>query len=229
MRILQDFAMEGEGAQALVILLPGALQQPEDFVQSGFIEAVRKRGLSLDVSLVDLGLEYIGNTTDGTALQCAHDRLVQPARLENYQTIWLGGISIGALMAIAYADRFPGQIDGLCLLAPYPGNRILTGGITAAGGLGHWHAQCAQDDAECRVWQWLKTHRTQPAVAQIYLGYGQQDRFAPGQQLMAGALAADCVDSIAGGHDWPAWQQLWQNFLDRTAWSGRQDAMEIAQ
>jgi pimeloyl-ACP methyl ester carboxylesterase len=215
MRIVHDSAYPGRSAPALVIMLPGALQQPEDFVRSGFVEAVRQRALAIDLSLVDLGLRYITDTTDGTALQRIHDGVVQTAHGGNYREIWLAGISIGGFLAMAYTDRFVGRVDGLCLLAPYPGDRMLTGEIMAAGGIAHWQ-DTESDDAERRVWQWLKTCRAQAQAPEIHLGYGRDDRFASGQHLMAEAIGADRVNTIAGGHDWPVWQQLWINFLDRT-------------
>lgn len=215
MRVLHDFAIDGRRAQSLIILLPGALQQPEDFVRFGFVESVRKRALSIDLSLVDLGLRYITDATDGTALQRIHYGIVKPAQHMNYQEIWLAGISIGGFMAMAYADHFAGNVSGLCLLAPYPGSRILSGEIIAAGGIARWQ-NTANDDAERRAWQWLKTCRTQAQLPDIHLGYGRDDRFASGQHLMAEAIGADSVNTIAGGHHWPVWQQLWSNFLDRT-------------
>ena len=54
MRILQYAAASGRRAKALAILLPGALQQPEDLVRAGFIDTVRERRLSLDLWLPDL-------------------------------------------------------------------------------------------------------------------------------------------------------------------------------
>lgn len=218
MRILSDFAIQGRRAPALAILLPGALQQPEDLVRAGFIDTVRQRAVSLDLALPDLGLEYIGDSTGGAVLQRINDCVVQPARRNNYREIWLVGISIGGFIAISYAQRYPGLISGLCLLGPYPGNRILTGQIKAAGGLQQWSANsAADDDAERRVWRWLNAQREQTAGMQIHLGYGCEDRFLTGQKLMAEPLAAHTVDTVAGGHDWPAWQQLWANFIDRTA------------
>jgi pimeloyl-ACP methyl ester carboxylesterase len=218
MRVLNDFAINGERARSLAILLPGALQQPEDFVRSGFVEAVRKRNLSLDLWLVDPGLQFIGEAANGLAQQRIHESVIQPALLAKYQEIWLVGISIGGFMAIDYADQHPGLIGGLCLLAPYPGNRIITGEIMAAGGLAQWLPDSIEDgDAERRVWRWLKTHREHAASVRIHLGYGLEDRFAPGHRLMAEVLAPDCVDTAAGGHDWPVWRQLWENFLDRRA------------
>ncbi len=212
MRVLHDFAVPGQRAPALAILLPGALQQPEQLAQAGFVAAVRARGLALDLALVDLELGFIGEVTDGTALQRLHDGLLR--QLPGYAQVWLAGISIGGFLAMAYAQTHPGRISGLCLLAPYPGNRMLTGEIRQAGGLHLWTAQCAADDLECRVWQWLQ-QRSAAVAPQIHLGFGLQDRFAAGQQLLAGALAAQQVDTVTGIHDWPAWLQLWNNFLDR--------------
>jgi pimeloyl-ACP methyl ester carboxylesterase len=212
MRVLRAAADPNMPARTLAILLPGALQQPEEFVQAGFVDAVRKRGLPIDLAMVDLGLQYIGETTNGRGLQRLHTIVEEHSR--QYQTIWLAGISIGGFMAMAYAHAYPGRISGLCLLAPYPGNRMLTGEIRKAQGLAHWNAQCAPDDGECQVWQWLQSGAARD-LAQCYFGYGLQDRFAAGQQLMSTAFAKETVDVIAGAHDWPAWQQLWNNFLDR--------------
>lgn len=226
MRILQYAAASGGRAKALAILLPGALQQPEDLVRAGFVDTVRERRLSLDLWLPDLGIAYIGETTDGTALARLHAQVIRPAR-QHYAEIWLAGISIGGFMAIAHADRYPGEVDGLCLLAPYPGNRIITREIEAAGGIGQWlHDAVPEDDAERRMWRWLKTHRALARPPLVRLGYGREDRFAAGHRLMAAALPACDTGSVAGGHDWPAWQQLWKNFLDREALRFLHDATE---
>lgn len=221
MRVLHHSAHADRRATSLVIMLPGALQQPEDFVQAGFIDAVRKRGLSIDLALVDLGFEFIGDTINGSALQRIDAELVQPGRLQCYDAIWLGGISIGGLIASAYANCYPGQLDGLCLLSPYPGNRMLLREIAAAGGLDRWPADAgAEQDAERAMWRWLQARgqqaREQGGGERVHLGYGRQDRFAPSLQLVADALAGQQIDTIPGDHDWPTWQKLWENFLDHT-------------
>lgn len=221
MRTQHACAHADRQAESLVIMLPGALQQPEDFVQAGFIDAVHKRGLSVDVTLVDLGIEYIGESTDGSTLQRIDAELIQAARKQDYDAIWLGGISIGGMIAMTYADRYPEQLDGLCLLSPYPGNRMMLREIGAAGGLDRWHADAGADaDAERAMWRWLQSGAAQ---ARIHLGYGRQDRFAPGLQLVAEALASHHVDTIPGGHDWPTWEKLWGNFLDQTIAKPRPD------
>jgi pimeloyl-ACP methyl ester carboxylesterase len=222
MRTLHDFANEGQRAPALAILLPGALQQPEEFMRAGFVDAVRRRRLALDLALVDPGLQFIGEATDGTALQRLHESVVQPARAKGYDAIWIAGISLGGFMALKYVDSYPGNVAGLCLLAPYPGNRIVTNEITAAGGLARWQAENAGDDAEYRMWRWLRQRAPDRSGPQLYLGYGLEDRFAAGQRMMAQALVADDVDTIDGGHDWPVWLRLWENFLERRTFPVRQ-------
>ena len=218
MRVLHDFAKDESGARALAILLPGALQQPEDFIEAGFAAAVRKRGLPLDLALLDFGLEFIGQAADGSCLPLLDEQVMQAQWHRKYQHVWLVGISIGAVIAIDYADRYPGRVDGLCLLAPYPGNRMTTGEIAAAGGLRLWlPGAVADNDAERRVWRWLKARRGQTAGVRIHLGFGREDRFAAGHRLMAQAQIADSVDTVAGGHAWPVWRALWDNFLDQGA------------
>lgn len=216
MRVLHDSAYPERRAQTLAILLPGALQQPEELAQAGLIDAVRRRSLSIDVMLPDLQLKYVGETMDGSLLQRLHEEVVQPAHLDGYREIWLAGISIGGFMALAYAAEYPGRVNGLCLLAPYPGSRILTNEVRKAGGLGQWRAHGMEGDGERRVWHWLQSQQARRMNApQIHFGYALQDRFASDQQLMAKALPEAHVDTVDGAHDWPAWQRLWNNFLDR--------------
>jgi pimeloyl-ACP methyl ester carboxylesterase len=242
MRVLHDSAHADRRARSLVIMLPGALQQTEDFVQAGFIDAVRKRGLSVDMALVDLGIEYISDTINGSGLQRIDAELVQPGRLQCYDAIWLGGISIGGLIAAAYANFHPGQLDGLCLLSPYPGNRMLLREIAAAGGLDRWPADAGTvadtgQDAERAMWRWLQArHQTRGQQAceqtggeRVHLGYGRQDRFAPSLQLVADALAGQQIDAIPGDHDWPTWQKLWENFLDQTIFDLRPNLRKTAE
>ena len=209
MRHLTDWANDGQRADTLFIMLPGALQGPEDFVREGFIRAVRERGLPLDLIMAELSFEQVA---EFSALPDMHSHLIEPAQTAGYRHIWLAGISIGGYIAMAYAQRYPGWLAGMLLLAPYPGNRMTTGEISAAGGIHRWTPDSlAPDDAERGNWHWLKIHA---AELEVHLSYSADDRFANGHAMMAAALPPEQVTSIAGGHEWPVWQQLWQQFLD---------------
>lgn len=217
MRHLTVLAQPGQYADTLVILLPGAYQQPEDFIKEGFVQAVRQRQLGIDLIMAELSFSHIA---DQSALSEIHSNLIQPAIAAGYQNIWLAGISVGGYVAMAYAGRYPRQLAGLLLLAPYLGNRMTTGEIAVAGGIQLWTPDAISDeDTERLNWHWLKIHAnaadTEVCPIEVHLSYGEDDRFAESYLMMAQALPAARVDKIPGDHVWPVWQQLWHNFLDR--------------
>ncbi|MDO9151483.1 MAG: alpha/beta hydrolase-fold protein [Methylotenera sp.] len=215
MRHLIDLANPDKKAHTLIILLPGANHLPEDFIAQGFISAVRQRQLNIDLVMPELAFDQIA---DQTVLLKIHDTVMQPYVAMGYTNIWIAGISIGAYVAIAYVHRHPEQVNGLLLLAPYPGNRITTSEIALAGGIKAWAPDAiADDDTERGNWYWLKSHAntTHTNTTEVHLGYGEDDRFARDIAMMAQILPDEYVDKIPGDHVWPVWQQLWHNFLDK--------------
>lgn len=196
------------GARELIILLPGAYMTPEDFVAAGFFAAVERHRLALDVIAVAFDLESI---SAGRALPALDRHILVPARGQGYRRIWLGGISLGGLLSLCHVADNPGCVDGLCLLAPYPGSRLTINAIDRAGGLETWIPEAGQlDDPEFRMWRWL---REPPAGFPVFVGYGSEDRFAKGMQRIAGRFPAADRLALPGGHDWPVWQLLWEHFL----------------
>ena len=195
------------GAPSLMVLLPGALMTPQHIVDAGLFQAVEQRGLALDLMALDLHAHDRG---EGAALQALEQQVVAPARAQ-YRNVWLGGISRGGQLALSYLAEGSGRLDGMCLLAPYPGSRLTTNAIARAGGLQAWQPNPAQlQDPEFRLWQWLK----RPALdLPLFLGYGTQDRFADGMQQLAAQLTVADFQTVPGGHDWTAWSALWASFL----------------
>jgi pimeloyl-ACP methyl ester carboxylesterase len=192
-----------------MVWLPGAYQTAQDFLAAGFAEAARRRQAVLDLVFVDMEFASLG---DRAALRLLRADIVQPARAAGV-AIWLGGISLGGLVALDYAASYPGEIDGLCLLAPYLGNRILITEIARAPGLKAWQpGELAETCEERRIWRYIKSRGTDSRP--LYLGFGRQDRFSAAHELLAATLPADSVDVIDGGHEWPTWVRLWENFLD---------------
>ena len=178
---------------------------------------MQERDLPIDLFMAELSFDHIA---DRTALTEIHQDLILPAIKNGYKNIWLAGISVGGYVAIAYADRYANmltnsRIQGLLLMAPYPGNRITTSAITSAGGIKTWQAgSLTEDDIEFSNWGWLKRY-ADCAEIEVYLSYGADDRFADGHAMMAQLLPESNVDKIAGDHTWPVWQQSWTDFLDR--------------
>ena|SRR5579871_2082889 len=211
MRTIIESARNGTVAARRMIFLPAAFTGPEDFLKADFVGAVRKRALEIDLVFTDMKVQHL---SDRTLLRRLRHELVLPARAEGCLSVWLCGISLGGYVALAYAERYGGEIDGLCLLAPYLGNHIVTSEIQRARGVVAWQpGELAQDDDERRLWRFIKHHREHSV--RLYLGFGEKDRFAYSHRMMADALAAGQVATVPGGHEWPVWRQLWEDFLDR--------------
>jgi pimeloyl-ACP methyl ester carboxylesterase len=210
MRTLFDPAQLGATASTRVLFLPAAYTGPEDFVQAGFVRAVRQRELPLDLVFAEMNLQHL---TDRTILRRVRHELVLPARALGCRSIWLCGISLGGFISLAFAERYTSEIDGLCLLAPYLGNHMIIGEIERATGIAAWQpGELAADDDERRVWRFIQSQpRKQISVR---LGYGREDRFANSHRIMADTLDPQDVRVIPGGHEWPVWSQLWEDFLD---------------
>jgi pimeloyl-ACP methyl ester carboxylesterase len=176
-------------------------------LDAGFAEAVLRRRIALDLAFIDLDMQHLADQRVVTRLR---SEIVLPAR-EMGVAVWLAGVSLGGLIALDFAATYPDEVDGLCLFAPYLGNRMLTAEIAAAG-LAAWEpGELAEGDPERRIWGYIKTRI---ASRPLHLGFGQDDRFSAAQLLLAKELPAGSVDVIKGGHEWRTWSALWENFLD---------------
>lgn len=227
---IQYGAGEAKEPRLLFVFLHGNGDRNSVFDEEGFVEAVRARGLSVDMISVDARVGYYMN---GTILARLKEDVIGPARARGYERIWLIGNSLGGFGALSYAQKYPNEITGIVILGPFLGERPIIREIRHAGGLLRWEPGDAllktREDAEKHIWIWLKEHsqqgplwpgeRDRPMkkkdVPMIYLGYGTKDRFTYAQDLLASLLPPEQVIAIEGGHDWPTWKKLWDQFLDR--------------
>jgi pimeloyl-ACP methyl ester carboxylesterase len=203
------FCASGAGnAPTQMIWLPGAYHSAQDFVNEGFARAVAQRRIALDLRFVDLEMQHLD---DRDAFRRLRSEIVLPAR-DSGAAVWLAGISLGGMVALDYASAHAGELDGLCLLAPYLGNRMLINEIAAASGLSGWEpGEFAESDTERKIWRYIKARvDSRP----LFLGYGKSDRFSAAHDMLAAALPADSVEVAAGGHQWDTWLRLWESFLD---------------
>lgn len=209
-RALLQPAHVGRTASQRVLLLPPAYSRAEDFLREGFADAVRARGLDLDLELPELHLESVSDRNVLTQL----GDLLHAARSAGCRTVWLGGISFGAFLALGCAERAASEVDGLCLIAPYLGSHIVTEEIERAGGVRSWEpgGEVREEDEERRIWRFIKRQARGPLP--IHLGLGRDDRFGARHRTLAAALDAESVDVVPGGHEWPVWRVLWERFLD---------------
>ena len=204
-------------ASTLLVLLPGAYSRPPEFIEAGFVEALRAQRTAADICIVDAHLGYY---TDKSIVRRLRDEVVLPARAQGTRHVWLVGISLGGFGALGYAVRHGAEIDGVLALAPYLGPRRLMQEIAQAGGPAGWHAATPApapggDDLDRELWHAFAGPAAAQPLPPVHLGYGRDDRFADAHRVFAGLLPAARVASTPGGHDWPAWSALWQDWLAR--------------
>jgi pimeloyl-ACP methyl ester carboxylesterase len=214
LRAIHDLAPGEHADRIMLVMLPGAGDRPEDLIEHGFLRTLRERSLPVDVAVVDAHMDYY---LERSIVEHLGSDLIVPARSQRPDRLWLMGISLGGLGAVAYAHEHVGAVEGMILIAPFLGTRGLIAEVERAGGLSRWRAGNvhAHDDERALV-AWLKNYRPDdPGLPKIFLGYGTEDRFLPASVMLAPRLPAERVARVGGGHNWATWLEVWKRLLDR--------------
>jgi pimeloyl-ACP methyl ester carboxylesterase len=206
--------------RCLVVLLPGVFDDAGDFVKGGFVDAIRRSGLSADVIATNATLGYYRK---GMMPAQLFVDVVDPARAaKRYEQIWIVGVSMGGLGALMSAQQHATDLAGVIALAPYLGRDETIASIKSAGGLDAWtppaEAPITEDNFDVQLWRWLKaaTNGQVPAPS-IYLGWGKRDKFREPDAMLAAKLPQDHVIVTEGGHDWRTWRALLERMLRSSA------------
>jgi pimeloyl-ACP methyl ester carboxylesterase len=220
----EAFPAHADGrACCLVVLLPGHGDTPRDFVEHGFVKALRDARIPVDVIAV---AAHSGYYFKGIVAERLHADVLAPARAAGYKQIWLVGVSMGGFGALWTAQLHPEDVSGLVLLAPFTGRPRVVNPI-AATGIRRWQPRPERGTWDYELWRWL--HRlAEPAAAvlpplpPIFLAHGQDDASA-GSLMLAELLPPEQVLVIPGDHDWDTWIPLWTQLVARVPWTGAAD------
>jgi pimeloyl-ACP methyl ester carboxylesterase len=156
---------------------------------------------------------HVGYYAGGAVAGRLEDDVVIPARRAGYRRVWLAGISMGGLGALIYADRYPGGVDGIFLIAPYLGEAEAAESVRAAGGLERWRPPpVTREEMEFSERIWAAAREVVVGGTVVVLAFGTDDALAPQHEILAEALPEDRVDRLPGGHEWRPWLQAWRRF-----------------
>jgi pimeloyl-ACP methyl ester carboxylesterase len=219
-------ATPGEHGQCLFVFLPGRRDRASDFDRRGFITLAQRRIPGLDCVAVEATLGYYVNGSLADRLQ---REIIDPARALGYRKIWLVGVSMGGLGAFFHERVYPGEVNGLILLAPFLGDdRKLFAEIDAAGGAVTWAvAQPAaagkpkKSEFQRELWRFLgRLPLDQTLQLQIWMAYGDADRLLPGIERLRSVIPPERVFRFKGGHTWEVWTMGFNVILAKIDWKG---------
>lgn len=205
-------------AKRLVVVLPGRADDIGALRDSGMADAIHAAWPDADVALAGLALGFY---MQGQAPQRLHDEVIVPARGRGYREVWIAGASMGGMGALMYDRLYPGDADGLVLLAPYLGERELLAEIEASGGVARWDpgavpARVDDTNFQRELWRHLQGWARDPAKARhVWMAYGDRDRLRTADAMLAPLLPDDHVQVRTGGHDWTVWSPATREILER--------------
>lgn len=194
--------------QRLLVILPGRGDDLEGLRRSGAALAAQRAWPDADVVLAELSLGYY---MQGRAAERLHAEVIQPARArQRYREVWLAGASLGGMGVILYDRAYPGEMDGLVLMAPYLGDGKMVREVAEAGGVATWNAgppqELGADTFQREMWRHIQRWQRTPAEGQrVWLTYGNDDRLRRAMPVLAPALRPDQVFVVEGGHAWKVW------------------------
>jgi len=202
-------------ATRLVVVLPGRADTLQRLQDSGMAGIIQDAWPDADVTYAQVTLDFYKG---GIAPRRLHDEVIAPARAKGYREIWLAGASMGGMGTLLYDAQYPGELDGMVLLAPYLGEYDLLLEIDRAGGVTRWNggpsqgftAQTWQRD----LWRYLKALSNDPDRSErIWLAYGNEDRLRKAMPLLIPALHQQQVFVREGGHKWTVWTPATREIL----------------
>lgn len=205
-------------ADRLVVVLPGRGDDLKALRQSGMVEAIQSAWPAADVMLAELAMQYY---IDRLAPKRLHDEVIVPARRRGYRQIWLSGASLGGMGTLIYDRHYPGDVDGMVLLAPYLGEPSILKEIADAGGIAQWNPgppRTGDDGWQRDLWRHLQSWSRSPDKARnVWLVYGDRDRLRDAMPVLEPLLRKQQILVRPGGHTWTVWSPAMREVLEKVS------------
>ena len=205
---------EENSHENLFIFLRGLGGSHRSFAKEGMVDATWKKDIDFDMAAPN---SHFGYYSERTLIERLRLDMIVPAKRKGYKKIWLVGASMGGLGSLLYTREHPKDIDGIFLISPFVGYNKIIKEIISQGGLEQWHPGDYSPDKDWQrmLWHWVKAEVKNQNTSPVYLGFGSEDKYAAGQELLSSALPADHIIRMKGGHNYDTFNRLWLNFLNR--------------
>lgn len=123
------------GRRSLVVLLPTVGGKGSHYETQGFLDEVWEREFEASMEVVDVKPSlYLGSRI----VELLKTEVIEPAKAEGYEDIYLVGTSLGGHGALLYATKYPEDVAGIVILAPFIGGDRASRAIEKAGALDIW-------------------------------------------------------------------------------------------
>jgi len=201
------------GKRSFVVLLPGFGGKGSHYETQGFLEEVWERGFEATMEIVDVKPTlYLG----GRVVELLKTEVIEPAKAEGFEDIYLVGISMGGHGVLLYATAYPEDVAGIVILAPFISGDVASEAIDEAGGLETWEdCPFLAWTYACNLWKSLKVYVSDPRnQRKVVLGFGTEDRYVDQCRILAEVLLPEQVFTVSGEHDWATWKKLWIKAAD---------------
>ena len=198
----------------LFVFMRGLGGNHHSFADAAMVEDVIKRSIPYDMIAPNAHFAYY---SERTLIKRLHEDVILPAVQKGYTNIWLIGVSMGGLGSMLYIKEQPEHISGVFLIAPFLGYDKITQEILDSQGVSGWNPgkYDPDDDWERMFWHWVKEDVATKKGIPIFLGFGEDDEYSTGQNLLAAVLPENRVMRIQGAHDIKTIKSLWSGFLER--------------
>lgn len=224
-------ATQPAAERTLIIVLPGFGNDAESMQKHDIGAAVHQHWPEADVLLTSATFAYYKERNIVARLR---QDIVAPARAQGYQHIWLAGASIGGMGVLFYEHEYPGEMEGLVLLAPWLGDSDMLDEIRKAGGVSGWQpgplpATVDGDNYQRELWRVVKRWNDDPSTAaRVWLICGSDDRMLPTARLIEPALPASHAIEVPGGrHDWKTFVAATDRIIGRIRGTSAQPATTV--
>jgi pimeloyl-ACP methyl ester carboxylesterase len=101
-------------ARCAVVFMPGFADDDRGFIDHGFVDALRARGLAVDTVSAAATFGYY---LDRSIVVRLREDVMRPLRARGYREVWIVGISMGGLGTVLLARDQSPNIAGIVLLA----------------------------------------------------------------------------------------------------------------